>query len=115
MGLEFALLHPEGRVEFLVNDTGDWLGLIKELVPDATPREIGPLTIWDADSYSEEMPYNPVTEAVVGQGLGYHPGWDWRGPCAVTMAEGPRGIPTLSEEMRDRITQWAAPAVREHG
>lgn len=112
VSIEFALLHPAGRVEFVTADIGDLSRLIKTLVPDATPRQLGPLMMWDADTYTADMPYNPVTEAVIGQGVGYYPGHDWRGPCAVTMAEGPGGIPTLSVEMRDRIIQWAASAVR---
>lgn len=113
MSVEFALLHPEGRVEFVTAPRMDLFAAIRKLVPDATPRELGPLMMWDADSYTEEMPYNPVTEAVIGQGVGYHPGYDWRGPCVITMAEGPAGIPTLSAEVRDWITLWAAPSVEE--
>lgn len=111
MSIEFVLLHPEGRLEFATADSRELIGAIKKLVPDATPRQIGPLMMWDADTYTAEMPYNPVTEAVVGQGIGYYPGHDWRGPCVITMAEHMGLIPTLSEEMRDRIIQWAAPAV----
>lgn len=111
MSVEFVLLHPEGRLEFATADSRGLSAAIKKLVPDATPRQLGPLMMWDADTYTEAMPYNPVTEAVVGQGIGYYPGHDWRGPYVITMAEGPVTIPTLSEEMRDRITQWAAPAV----
>lgn len=110
--IEFALLHPEGQVEFVTAEDRDLFQRIRTLVPDATPRQLGPLMMWDADTYTADMPYNPVTEAVVGQGIGYYPGHNWSGPCVITMAEGPGGIPTLSTEMRDRITQWAAPAVR---
>lgn len=113
MSVEFALLRPEGRLEFVTVDRKVLFETIRKLVPDATPRQLGPLMMWDADTYTEDMPYNPVTEAVVGQGIDYYPGHNWSGPCAITMAEGPGGIPTLSAEMRDRITQWAAPAVRE--
>lgn len=111
MSVEFALLHPEGRVQFVTADRTDLFTTIKELVPDATPRQLGPLMMWDADTYTADMPYNPVTEAVIGQGAGYYPGHDWRGPCVVTMAEGPGGIPTMSAVLRDWITLWAAPAV----
>lgn len=112
MSVGFALLHPEGWVEFVMVDRKDLFGTIRKLVPDATPRQLGPLMMWDADAYTAEMPYNPVTEAVIGQGVGYYPGHDWRGPCVVTMAEGPGGIPTLSAEVRDWITLWATPAVK---
>lgn len=113
MSIEFALLLPEGRLEFATADSRALFGVIKELVPDATPRQLGALMMWDADTYTAEMPYNPVTEAVIGQGIGYYPGHDWRGPCVITMNEHMGLIPTLSVEMRDRITQWASPAVQE--
>jgi hypothetical protein len=113
--IEFAVLWPQGRVEFRSAPPDRLRELIHQVVPDATPRQTGitsPWTMWDADVYLPEMPYNPVTEAVIGVGIGYYPGHDWRGPCAVTMNENKRGVtPTMPVPAQEQILAWAMPAL----
>lgn len=111
--VEFALLKPEGPVEFVTAD-GDLGERIRQLVPDACPRQVRPMTLWDADTYTADMPYNAMTERIVGRGLGYWPGHRWSGPAAVSMGEARAGIiPTLTAEMRAQIEIWASVNTRE--
>lgn len=109
---DFAVLHPDGRVEWghrtppgaeLLNDA------IRRYIPDLGTQGMGRgsgLRMWFSDTFTADMPPNPLADELIGR-LGYKHRDGWRGIVAVSAEEpeweGP--VPSLPPEVRRIIEE----------
>lgn len=109
--VEFALLFPDGRLQF--HHAADHQTLTNALrgeITDLGTQGLGRLRMWFSDSFAPDLASNPLANAVIA-GLGYRHPSGWYGTVAVTMEEGPDGaVPTLTSHARAALEDLAATA-----
>lgn len=109
--VEFALLLPDGRLEF--HHAAGNRGLTSTLrghISGLGTQGLGRLRMWFSDDFGPDRRANPLANAVI-EGLGYRHPTGWYGPVAVTMEEDSAGaVPTLTSNARDALEDLAATA-----
>lgn len=105
--VEYALLHPEGQLEFAHAPNSDSLvRTMRDRLPELGTQGVGRLRAWFADDFGA-LPPNPLADAVLA-GVGYHHPTGWHGPVGLSMEEDQEGIvASLDPNVRTLIEDLA--------
>lgn len=128
---DFVILHPAGTPPTLVTDKTEWkwpygslatigdrapdqyIGdALRPHIPDLAPSSLGRnLFMWYSDTFTPEMPPNPLADHVI-RALGYVHRNGWHGNVGITMGETPSGyIPPLTDFVMATIEELLSGAV----
>lgn len=92
-GPDFAVLHPDGRLEYGRRAEGESpnRALRAHIVADVATQGMGRLRAWFSDDFAT-LPPNPLADRVLSS-IGYHHPTGWYGTVAVSMEEDGNGDP----------------------
>lgn len=116
--IEVAVLHPDGRLEFVRAAEVDLHEALGKFIPNVSSSSAGPaVRAWHSDLFTAEMPPNPLADKVLNY-LGYVHRDGWRGTVALSMHEDREfGITTLTPKLKatiELLAQRPAPQLAEH-
>ncbi|NKQ59050.1 hypothetical protein HFP15_40030 [Amycolatopsis sp. K13G38] len=107
-GPDFAVLHPDGRLEYgRLGEDGSAYHAVKPYIDDVSSQGMGRLRAWFSDGFGG-LPPNPLADRVLSS-VGYHHPTGWRGTVALSMEEDQAGeYAPLPTEVRATLDELAA-------
>jgi len=104
----FAVLQPDGQITYGYRLDGDsTYRAVRAYISGPASQGTGRLRAWYSDSFTADMPPNPLADRVLSA-IGYHHPSGWRGTVALSMEEDNSGeCPPLTVEVQATLDELA--------
>jgi hypothetical protein len=104
---DFAVLHPDGRLEYGRRGEGESiLSALRPHIDELGTQGMGRLRAFFSDRFASRPP-NPLADTVLSS-IGYHHPTGWYGTVAVSMEKDATGdCPPLTAEIRATLDELA--------